>query len=110
LEAYLDEEGGAGDDMMLGSDPMTAALEQCGIDINDIMTAIMMGGLAGESKAPSDILSVLAEEGEQDCSAEQERQYEEAAATFVSCAGEKCGVMLEESSLLLGFRFHISRY
>jgi hypothetical protein len=111
LEAYLDGEGGAGDDTMLDSDPTIAALDQCGIlDLNDIMTDTTMGGLvAGESTASSDILTMFAEEGEQDCSAEQERQYEEAAVSF-KCGVVWCGVMLEESSLLLGFRFHISRY
>jgi hypothetical protein len=55
------------------------------------MTATMM--MTTGSQAPEDFFSMLAEEGEQDCSTEQETQYEEAATSFIACAGEKYGVV-----------------
>jgi hypothetical protein len=95
LDAYGEEVGGEGDGMILGSEAMIASFEQCGIDLNEIMNAaIMMGGLDGQgSLAPGDIFTMLAEKGEQDCSAEQEAQYGQAITSFIACAGEKCGVM-----------------
>jgi hypothetical protein len=93
LDEFWDEEGGAGSEDMLGSEQMMAGLEQCGIDLNKIMTATMMITTSSQSTGDFfDFFSMLAEEGEQDCSAEQETQYEEAATSFVACAGEKYGV------------------
>lgn len=108
---YGDMMGDYGD-MMGGNllpDEVLEEFSQCGVDLEAIMDEVLLGGMMGGGDpegsenddilstmmgsfgSPTDMLVSLADEGEVECTTEEEEAFAAAIESFNSCTGEPTG-------------------